>query len=133
MMVKEKQITGEGLTRQRAAVLAVVRDSCDHLTANEIYDQARLRLPSISFATVYNSLRYLKDAGLLSEINFGSGSSRYDRETSRHDHALCNRCGKLVDLDLEPPPEMVRTAARRSRFLPESMHFTLRGLCPDCR
>ena len=133
MVMKEKQTDSDGLTRQRATVLAVVRDSCEHLTANEIFDEARRRLPSISFATVYNSLRYLKDEGLLCEINFGSGSTRYDRETSRHDHALCNRCGKLVDLDLEPPAEMIRTAARRSRFQPESIHFTLRGLCPDCR
>jgi Fur family ferric uptake transcriptional regulator/Fur family peroxide stress response transcriptional regulator len=133
MVTNQRQLDEGGLTRQRATILAVVRDSCDHLTANEIYDEARRRLPSISFATVYNSLRYLKDAGLLTEINFGNGSSRYDRETTRHDHALCNRCGKLVDLDLEPPPEMIRTAARRSKFLPESIHFTLRGLCPDCR
>ena len=133
MVTKEKQTDEGGLTRQRATVLAVVRDSCDHLTANEIFDESRRRLPSISFATVYNSLRYLKDAGLLTEINFGNGSSRYDGETGRHDHALCNQCGKLVDLDLEPPPELIRAAARRSKFQPESLHFTLRGLCPDCR
>jgi Fe2+ or Zn2+ uptake regulation protein len=133
MVMNGKQTDEGGLTRQRATVLAVVRDSCDHQTANKIFDEARRRLPSISFATVYNSLRYLKDAGLLSEINFGNGSSRYDRETGRHDHALCTRCRKLVDLDLEPPPEMIRAAARRSRFQAESIQFTLRGLCSDCR
>jgi Fur family peroxide stress response transcriptional regulator len=122
-----------GLTRQRRAVLQVVAESEGHPTAGEIFEAARRRLPSISFATVYNSLKYLKGAGLIREINFGKGSSRYDRETARHDHAVCSRCGKLVDFDLEETARLVRAAARRSRFKPESIHLTLVGVCPDCR
>ncbi|HYH87484.1 MAG TPA: transcriptional repressor [Pyrinomonadaceae bacterium] len=124
---------GQKLTPQRRAVFDVVADSDEHLTAGEIFEAARRRLPSISFATVYNSLKYLKEAGLLREITFGKGSSRYDRETARHDHAVCSRCGKLVDFDLAETPQLVRAAARRSRFKPESIHLTLVGVCPDCQ
>ena len=124
---------GRALTPQRRAVLDVVLESEEHLTANEIYAAARRRLPAISFATVYNSLKYLKEAGLVREINFGKSSSRYDRETGRHDHALCSRCGRLVDFDLPETPQMLRAAARRSRFKPESIHLTLVGVCPDCQ
>jgi Fur family peroxide stress response transcriptional regulator len=124
---------GRALTPQRRAVLQVVAESDEHLTANEIFAAARRRLPSISFATVYNSLKYLKDEGLLREINFGKGSSRYDRETARHDHAICSCCGKLVDFDLPETPQLVRAAARRSHFKPESIHLTLVGVCPDCQ
>ncbi len=121
------------LTPQRRAVLRVITESPEHPTANEIFEAARRELPSISFATVYNSLKYLKEAGLVREINFGKGSSRYDRETARHDHAVCSRCGKLVDFDLAETPQLIRAAARRSRFKPESIHLTLVGLCPDCQ
>jgi Fur family peroxide stress response transcriptional regulator len=121
------------LTPQREAVLRVVAESDDHLTANEIFEAARRRLPSISFATVYNSLKYLRESGLVREINFGKGSSRYDRETARHDHAVCSRCGKLVDFDLAETSQLIRAAARRSRFKPESIHLTLVGLCPVCQ
>jgi Fur family ferric uptake transcriptional regulator/Fur family peroxide stress response transcriptional regulator len=114
-------------------VLRVIRESENHLTASEIYEAARRALPSISYATVYNSLKYLKDAGLILEISFGNGASRYDRETERHDHALCTCCGKLVDFDLTVTSELVRAAARRTRFKPETIHLTLRGLCPDCK
>ena len=124
---------GRALTPQRRAVLEVVLESGEHLTANEIYEAARRRLPTLSFATVYNSLKYLKDAGLIREINFGKASSRYDRETGRHDHAICSRCGRLVDFDLPETPQMLRAAARRSRFKPESIHLTLVGVCPDCQ
>ncbi|HKO98808.1 MAG TPA: transcriptional repressor [Pyrinomonadaceae bacterium] len=123
----------EKLTPQREAILQVIRDREDHPTANEIFQAALQRLPTISYATVYNSLRFLKDAGLVHEIKFGDSASRYDRETGRHDHAICNDCGKLVDFDLPEAADLLKAAARKSRFKPESVHVTLRGLCPECR
>jgi len=121
-----------GLTRQREVVLQVIRDAEEHLTANEVFDKAKQLLPSISFATVYNSLRYLKDAGHIAEISFGNGASRFDSMTSRHDHAICTKCGKLVDMELDLPVELVKLAAEYSKFKPESLELTLRGLCPNC-
>jgi Fe2+ or Zn2+ uptake regulation protein len=113
-------------------VLQVIRDAESHLTANEVFVNAKQLLPSISFATVYNSLRYLKDAGHIAEIQFGNGASRFDRMTSRHDHAICTKCGKLADIEMDHPAELVSLAAKYSNFKPESLEFTLRGLCPDC-
>ena len=132
MAKPNKTETGEKLTRQREAVLGVIREREDHPTANDIFEAARQRLPGISYATVYNSLRFLKEAGLVHEIKFGDSASRYDRETDRHDHALCSQCGKLVDFDLPQAAELMKAAARRSKFKPESVHLTLKGVCPDC-
>jgi Fur family peroxide stress response transcriptional regulator len=120
------------LTPQREAVLKAVRERDDHPTAGDIFTRAKQYLPAISYATVYNSLRYLREAGLVQEISFGDGASRYDGITVRHDHALCTECGKLVDFDLAEPAELMQEAARKSRFQPESVHLTLVGRCPDC-
>jgi Fur family ferric uptake transcriptional regulator/Fur family peroxide stress response transcriptional regulator len=129
-----EQNSGLGLTKQREVVLQVIRNAEHHLTANEVFEEAKRRLPTISFATVYNSLRYLKEAGHISEIQFGfSGANRFDAKTNRHDHAICNRCGKLVDMDLEMPEELIKLAAKFSKFKPESLELTLRGLCPECK
>ncbi|HMT06926.1 MAG TPA: transcriptional repressor [Pyrinomonadaceae bacterium] len=125
-------IKGLGLTRQREAVLDVILSSHGHLTANEVFTNAKAKLPTISFATVYNSLRYLKEAGHIAEIQFGNGASRFDKCTHRHDHALCTSCGQLVDIEMEIPSDVVKQAAKYSKFTPESFEFTLRGLCPDC-
>jgi len=121
------------LTPQRQAVLQVIRERDDHPTANEIFEAARKRLPSLSYATVYNSLKFLRESGLVRELAFGDSASRYDREIDRHDHAICSHCGKLVDFDLPEAAEIMRAAARKSRFKPESVHLTLTGVCPDCR
>ena len=112
--------------------MEVIRDAREHLTANEVFSAAKEKLPSISFATVYNSLRYLKDAGHIAEIQFGNGASRFDRMTHRHDHAICTKCGTLVDIEMEHPKELIARAAKYSKFKPESLEFTLRGICPKC-
>ena len=121
------------LTRQRTLVLDLVRAEDVHPTAAEVFDEARRTMPGISFATVYNSLRYLKETGLVREITFGKGASRYDSVTDRHDHAICSACGKLVDFDLPGTVALTRAAARASQFQAESVHLTLYGLCPKCR
>ncbi len=132
-MSNKVEIKDLGLTKQREVVLQVIRNEEEHLTANEVFDKAKKLLPSISFATVYNSLRYLKEAGHIGEIRFGNGASRFDAMTSRHDHAICTKCGKLVDMEIELPKEIVKLAAKFSKFKPESIELTLRGLCPECK
>ncbi len=127
-----KDIEKLGLTKQRQAVLRAVRESKKHLTANEVFDNARCFLPSISFATVYNSLNYLNKEGLIGEIRFGSDAKLYDRKITQHDHAICNACGILVDLELDIPDAVVKAAADYSNFKAESIELTLRGLCPEC-
>lgn len=129
--------TGEigslGLTKQRQCVLRVIRESDRHLAANEVFEEARALLPGISFATVYNSLRYLKTEGLIGEIRLGLDVHRYDRNLSRHDHAVCNKCGAIVDVKLALPPHVFEKAAEIYDFQAESIELTVRGKCPDCR
>jgi Fur family transcriptional regulator, peroxide stress response regulator len=122
-----------GITRQRQAVLEVIRGAEEHLTANEVFEGARRILPGISFATVYNSLRYLKQEGLIGEVRFGTDASRYDRTVRRHDHAVCTACGKLIDIELKIPMSLTKKAAELSQFQPESIELILHGLCPKCR
>lgn len=121
-----------GLTKQRQAVLTAIRQSDSHLTATEVLDDARRILPSISFATVYNSLHYLRDRGLIGEVRFGNEATRYDKTLSRHDHAVCNSCGKLVDMEVPVPESLTKEAAEMCNFKADSVELILRGTCPEC-
>ena len=127
-----RELEGSGSTKQRQAVLRVIRESEEHLTANEVFENARRILPGISFATVYNSLRFLKSEGLIGEIRFGTDAARYDRNLGRHDHAICDACGKLVDLELPVSASMLKKAAELSKFKTNSIELILHGLCPEC-
>jgi Fur family peroxide stress response transcriptional regulator len=121
------------LTPQRRAVLAAIQNSHAHLSASEIWERARELQPRISFATVYNAVRYLCDAGLLLHTPFGDGASLYDARTDRHDHALCTRCGRIVDFAAPFVKDIAERAARETGFTVSEICVTLRGACPDCQ
>ncbi|HEY3266876.1 MAG TPA: transcriptional repressor [Armatimonadota bacterium] len=125
-------LEGHGLTPRRRAVLEAVRESHGHLSASEIWERARLMEPRISFATVYNAVHYLCDAGLLIAIPFGDGASLYDARVDRHDHAICSRCGRLTDFDCETAREVAARGAACTGYAVSEVRITLTGLCPAC-
>ena len=132
MQHPNREVESLGLTKQRQCVLRVIRDSEKHLTANEVFEEARSVLPGISFATVYNSLRYLLTESLIGEIRLGLDAHRYDANVSRHDHAVCTVCGTIVDLKLALPTHVFERANELTNFEAESIELTIRGRCPGC-
>ena len=121
-----------GNTVAADAVFDVIQSSVDHLSAGEVFDRAKETLPGISFATVYNALRYLKENGMIGEVSLSGGPARFDRITTRHDHAICEACGKLVDMKLEIPGSLLKSAIDVSGFKPRSFELTLWGTCSQC-
>jgi Fur family ferric uptake transcriptional regulator/Fur family peroxide stress response transcriptional regulator len=122
------------LTPQRSAVLDALRAADDHPTAAEVYERVRRATPGIGAATVYRALALLVTTGHALELNLGAGSAaRYDANTSRHDHAVCERCGRATDIDHPVPDGMVAEIARRSGFAITGYDLQFRGLCPECQ
>src|ERR1700754_3720261 len=98
------------LTPRRRAVLDVLRGATDHPTAADVYDRVRVVSPGIGAATVYRTLGLLVEAGLALELNLGDGvAARYDANTQRHDHVVCDGCGQAVDIDLLVPRDLLPT------------------------
>jgi Fur family transcriptional regulator, peroxide stress response regulator len=122
-----------GMTTRRKAVLEAVRASGGHVSASDIWERARAIEPRISFATVYNAVHYLSKAGLLIEIPFGDGATLYDARTDDHDHALCTKCGGIVDYDCGIATQAAMDTARKSGFLASEVRITVVGLCADCQ
>jgi Fur family transcriptional regulator, peroxide stress response regulator len=121
------------LTPYRAAVLRTLRARHAHPTAAEIYRLVRRRRLGVAFATIYNALHWLTRRGLVAELKFGHGASRYDPIIRRHDHRLCMSCGALVDYEVALPPKIWWRAGRRQGFRVDRYRLELFGLCPRCR
>lgn len=121
------------LTHNRQLVLAEIEHEPDHLTANEILMRVRRRNPRIAYGSVYNALKFLTQAGYVHEFHFGARAARYDRNTDRHDHTVCTKCGKLTDISVELPKGLAETAAAAQGFLLQTHHVELYGLCGGCR
>ena len=120
------------LTPQRRAVLDVLRAAKDHPTAAEVFDRVRDASPGIGPATVYRALGRLVETGQALELTFGDGAARYDANTERHDHLVCDRCSRAVDVDTPVPGELVGRLADETGFAIHSYDLQFRGLCPDC-
>lgn len=119
------------MTKQRTLILQILNQpDRHHLTADEIFFLAKLQMPTIAMATVYNNLNAMCDAGMISRIHTDGGADCFDRVTEKHDHLLCDACGRLTDIHL---PDF---AAELSASIGEdirSYDLTLHYLCPDCR
>ena len=85
-------------SRQRNLIFDIVRDTDVHPTAEWVYEQARLVMPSIGVATVYRNLNALAQNGQLRRIVSPDGTVRFDAITEEHYHMQCRQCGQLFDL-----------------------------------
>jgi Fur family transcriptional regulator, stress-responsive regulator len=119
-------------TAQRRAIYGVFADAgADaanvHLSAEEVFEQARFQLPELSRATVYNALGELVEAGLLGLVE-GPGPRRFDANVTAHHHFRCRNCLALSDVPLDD----VEVTLREPGFRVQSAHVLLEGLCPEC-
>ena len=118
------------MTKQREAILGVMRRDKGHRTAEEIFALAKEACPGISRATVYNSLRYLEDNGFIRRISGEGRTSKYDGSYVPHGHALCESCGAVWDFEI-PTLEGEISAAIGQDFA--SYELKVRTRCAACR
>ncbi len=117
------------MTKQRALILRIIRESDQHLTADQIYQLARKELPGMVLATVYNNLNYLADHGEIRKINSFDGSDHFDKSSVPHVHLICDRCGVIRDFPSEGLwEEMEDRIGRSIHYYELAIHYT----CPDC-
>jgi Fur family ferric uptake transcriptional regulator len=124
---------GWRLTAQRRAVAEVFAGEHVHLTADEVLARAAGRLPEISRATVYNTLRELVTMGELLHVSIGGRPKLYDPKVHEsHQHLVCYRCGLVRDV--HAPNEAALTLPRRERhgFLVAGVDVIFRGVCSTC-
>ena len=129
--LKEK---GYKLTPQRALVLETLHDSDGHITAEEIYDCVRAKCPGINKSTVYRTLELLKKLNLVAETNLGGDRLCYHHaEKGHHHHLICQRCGRVFDVEEEVLTPLEELLISKYGFLPNIKHLAIFGHCVDCQ
>ena len=125
---------GRRLTKQRLAILNVLRSTTSHPDAYWIYEQVRHDIPNVSLGTIYRSLNVLRDLGLIKELTYGDQHSRYDADVSNHGHVTCLRCGRIVDVPvLQRDGNLSRSAEEESGFQIKNVRLEFEGICPACQ
>jgi Fur family transcriptional regulator, peroxide stress response regulator len=119
-------------TKQREAILRVLKNTRAHPTADSIYEKVKEEMPHISKGTVYRNLKVLQDTGQISELKIQGTLSRYEAKQEAHYHFRCEKCGRVIDLDEPVNHELNGQVAGRTGFQILSHKIEFGGLCRDC-
>jgi Fur family ferric uptake transcriptional regulator len=126
--------SGRRLTRQRRVIWNVLlEDPQDHLSAEDIAERVRKRLPRVNTSTVYRTLDILVEDGLLLRTDLGGNRAYYEpvREHPHH-HVVCERCGKVTHLHDEALGDFRARIEADSGYRLGGREISFFGLCPSC-
>ncbi len=140
-MLDGVRAAGFKLTPQRIAIVREIAEDPSHPTAQEIFDRLQSSMPTMSFATVYNTLDALAHAGLCGSLSLSPGPARFDPNMEPHHHAVCDGCGLVRDVERSRSkshaslPRETSTSPEPSAlegFEVRAVEHIYRGLCADC-
>ncbi|MBR4159430.1 MAG: transcriptional repressor [Spirochaetia bacterium] len=117
-------------SKQRELVLKTVKANLIHPTALEVYGMTREVDPTISMGTVYRNLNLLAEQGNILRIKVPGGADRYDGLTEPHNHAVCTKCGMVMDYNFDF--DELNSQLEKSGFKCEELNITVRGTCKNC-
>lgn len=123
---------GLSLTIQRRAILENLASRKDHPTADQIYAAIQDRVSGVSRTTVYRVLETFVQLGLAQKISNPVAKARFDADTSRHHHAVCLHCEKVIDLDNTRMPDINLANVDFNGFEVFDCSIVAVGLCSDC-
>lgn len=132
--IDQLRAAGIRLTPQRALVLDVVYHSEGHLTADEVYEQVRARSPYVDLSTVYRTLVFLRQQGLIGGLRLEGQPARFEavRSGQEHHHAVCTSCGAMLEVAPVDLGDLAATLRTNYGFLLVPVHLMLPGLCQAC-
>ena len=131
--VAGKTPTDPRVTASRLGVLQALKTSHTHPTVEDVYRQVRKRFPKISLNTVYLDLEALTRAGETSEVWIGPDAARFEPNSMPHDHAVCVRCKKIVDVHDSSLRRLTMPRGLAIRFDVSSHRADFFGLCKTCQ
>lgn len=119
-------------TRQKDAILRVLKCTSSHPTADWIYTEVRKEIPNVSLGTVYRNLKLLKDKGHILELDICGNVSRFDAHIDDHYHFICDNCCRIVDLKMPTDQSMNKRVSIDTGYKVVSHRLEFHGLCQDC-
>jgi len=131
-IVRKYRGKGFKLTPQRIAILKFLEGNTSHPTAEDIYTEIKKKYPTVSFATVYNTVQALRDRGELLEITIDPERKHFDPNPSAHHHIMCTGCGKIGDVFTDYSKSLALPEEVTREFAVTGNHVDFYGICAAC-
>jgi Fur family transcriptional regulator, peroxide stress response regulator len=134
-LLSKIEAAGRKVTPQRVAVCKALLAHSGHPTAGQIWDVIHKSHPSISQATVYNTIAALEELRLIKRLEIaGDEHTHYDLDLAPHVNAVCKRCGRIDDVYTDTLEALLGLVAARSGYALDSREgMIVYGLCGACR
>jgi len=123
---------GVKLTPQRIAIFECLIQHAGHPSAEEVYQEVLARYPTLSCATVYNTLELLAELGEVREVIVDELRRRYDANVEPHQHAVCRQCHRIMDVEVDAATALRQTDLQTYGFAVEAVTVQFTGLCAPC-
>lgn len=124
--------SGYKATPQRIAVCKAALQTSTHPSAQEIYKKVKEQYPTISLATVYQTLKVLKELNLVQELPFFHRKTRFDPYTKPHINLVCLKCGSIKDLEDPTAKIIVEKIKNTAKFEVNGQRIDIYGICERC-
>lgn len=119
-------------SKQREMIYQTVQENPIHPTADVVYQMVREKIPTVSLGTVYRNLNMLTEQGRLCKISLPNQSDHFDGRIDQHQHILCEKCGKVFDIDIPQTADLLSLVGANQSFLITGCTLHLTGVCSDC-
>jgi len=124
--------SGAKLTHQRMEIFREVAQTDDHPDAEKVYQGVRKRMPTVSPDTVYRTLWWLKELGLITTLGPPRERTRFDANLSRHHHFVCVRCGLTRDFYSDKFNKLKLPESVQAIGHVETTQIEFKGVCLEC-
>ena len=119
-------------SRQREAILTMLRSRYDHPTAEQLYSDLKEEFPRLSLGTVYRNLSLLESMGEILKISAAGTCERYDGNPGEHYHFVCESCSRVDDVAV-PVITNLNNEVQTATGAKVNKHTTLFfGTCKEC-
>ena len=122
------------MTSARRFTLEELQNAETHLTAIQIHENLKEKLPSLNLSTVYRTLEFLVEKQLVSVSNLGKGSPVYEPiSADLHHHLVCLNCNHIAELKHETVNHFFNAINKEMEFEVQTNHLVLYGHCTSCQ
>lgn len=133
-MLAVLKTAGLRLTPQRSAICQALAGDTSHPTAQALHARLQKTFPSLSLATVYNTLETLAAAGLIQDIGeAGDNTSHYDADPTPHVNVICTRCHRIDDYASSSLKGVAERVGKDLGYELRGARIAYYGLCPKCQ
>lgn len=120
-------------SRKREAILEAIYSSKSHPTAESVYNELKPTFPDLSLGTVYRNISLFKESGEVASLGVVNGHERFDGRTDPHPHFICQKCGRVDDIETRFDVSMLDSKVEGElSCVVTQLELVFRGLCAGC-